>query len=1390
MSEGQPAAGATIAAEPAAAPASSELASVSVPADLVADVEREQALADLHSSLKSRSDDVDKLNADKQQLITERDGAVSTANQLRAQLSSLQSTHLQSTSELGVVQSRIEAAEREKRELLEEIQRLQERSHRATQDLYTLRSQKSEASQKIAHLDVEVSELKMAADSAKFNEERSVQALKNARSEILTTSKAATDAEARFSKYRAQTQSELSQLQHENETVQSRITSIQTAYQSLQRTYEDQARRLAEAHANIATLTSASASQKTSYRLEFDRLHEEIRLAQRHGDEARTEVADREAELERLSESLAEKEGLWEDRWKREERARKEAEKRVDDLKVVVERLAMAQGEGSGSDISPAATLATKLREEGKSYTQFYTDYTIQEGKLRASQDEVARLTSLLEQISQDIAEKKPLFEQQAQEHGAAIERANALATELASAISARDNFESRAKALDAASTHHAEEVQSLETTAKDLSRQVQGLLREISIRDDPSLANVAFNEKAKVIEGDIVTDRLLEFTSLPTLQQQNQRLLKLTRALAAKLDAREINRATNHASDVDTGAALDQATETITRLHTQVLESQKKINEISRERDLFSKLLARGEGLRWSANGTSSNGPLETSDSSNEQALATLQAQLSSVRDKADADVAEAKELARQKSEAAGVAEVERVKAEARATMIEKQHQILNETHQLQKQEYASLETQYRQVQSQISQAESERRAALEEVANHQSTEARLRDEAANLRAEREQWESVQSRMQTDFSTVQQERVRLQHLIDNLNSVSTENERTRTEERTRLERRIDELQREATQLRNQADEAREAVRAAERRLEETDQRIQAETATITAAKEAAEKIVAEKDQEITGLKEQADKNLKIGLNWQRRAKELQERNATVDAKEAEITKLKAELTEAQAKVAELEKKVSDAEQASSQKDTTVQGLQAELAKAKEAPASAAPAADPAELTALQAERDALQQKLTQAESELAAAKAAVSEAAPATPATPADTATPAAVPEGETPSVDTAALQTQLDEATKKLADQETRYQNDVIKVNRANQGLSNRVKAFTAEKAALDAKITELEKEVAELKVKLATAEASAGTATTDQSAIEEAVKTAVAAREAELNAAHAAVLANAGSKPDDSAIQAAVSAKETELKAAFDKELAEAKAQAPAGNEELVAKNAEQEKEIKTLQRQIRTGEITRKTLERQKTDLETKVRNLEAAAAGSPAPSLSAAAAPFKPAAAASPAAEASTPPASLPAKPSPTAPAPAAAEASTSAATADASVRGGAAGRGRGRGAAAAVRGRGAAPARPNSVLNAVNATLASATDTSGGTKRAAPDDDGAAGATTTSPDILARLQNAQPGAAAEAAAPAEGATRGRAAKRARGGAARGRGTGRRPSGAGGAGGDA
>lgn len=56
---------------------------------------------------------------------------------------------------------------------------------------------------------------------------------------------------------------------------------------------------------------------------------------------------------------------------------------------------------------------------------------------------------------------------------------------------------------------------------------------------------------------------------------------------------------------------------------------------------------------------------------------------------------------------------------------------------------------------------------------------------------------QSNEYRLQTDFRAVQNERAKLQQLIDNLNSVNAESEKTRSEERQRMEKRVEEVQRE-----------------------------------------------------------------------------------------------------------------------------------------------------------------------------------------------------------------------------------------------------------------------------------------------------------------------------------------------------------------------------------------------------------------------------------------------------------------------------------------------------------------------------------------------------------------------------------------------------------------
>ena len=261
------------------------------------------------------------------------------------------------------------------------------------------------------------------------------------------------------------------------------------------------------------------------------------------------------------------------------------------------------------------------------------------------------------------------MLDEQAAEHAKAIDRANALAAELATVMSNRDSYQAQAKSLTAVASLHNDEVSDLRTTTDDLSRQVQGLLRQIAIRDDPALAIVSLEDMATA-DGDVITDQLLEFKSIRSLQNQNQRLLRLTRGLMAKLDAREVRRATSDEDDVDTGATLDQATETIDRLHAQLLEAQKKITGVTSERDFFSQLLAKGEGLNWTQK--VSFGSIEESFAPHLQTIATLQAEIDVVRIQAEKEIAQAKEQATKKTEQANLAEVEKVRAEAKSTLME----------------------------------------------------------------------------------------------------------------------------------------------------------------------------------------------------------------------------------------------------------------------------------------------------------------------------------------------------------------------------------------------------------------------------------------------------------------------------------------------------------------------------------------------------------------------------------------------------------------------------------------------------------------------------------------------------------------------------------------------
>ena len=159
------------------------------------------------------------------------------------------------------------------------------------------------------------------------------------------------------------------------------------------------------------------------------------------------------------------------------------------------------------------------------------------------------------------------------------------------------------------------------------------------------------------------------------------------------------------------------------------------------------------------------------------------------------------------------------------------------------------------------------------------------------------------------------------------------------------------------------------------------------------------------------------------------------------------------------------------------------------------------------------------------------------------------------------------------------------------------------------------LDARIADLEKEVADLKTRLESA-SSSGTGETkpDQAVIDEAVRTAVSKRETELQAEHQSALAASSSAPSDEAIKSAVAAKEAELTSSFETRLSEAKASntTEGGDSKLKEEVEALTTKLKAAERLVKTAEISRKTLERTKETLETKLAALEGKSAPTPTP----------------------------------------------------------------------------------------------------------------------------------------------------------------------------------
>ena len=826
----------------------------------------------------------------------------SSRQTLESSLQSLKSSSSSSSSEVATLKARITSLESSNRDTLS----LLESKSRAYDELATELSAKHqktvELRREISTLEQNVRSTNAATSTARLREQNlqsEFDALKRSNEFIDQELKTKTSEHAKFRKDK---NAQLHELQRKNEDATMAIETLQKNETTLKQGLDEVNQKANEFLKEIQQLRNEAARQEESFRTERDT---SARLAELLDNSVKTERRRQQeltAELERVKEDAADEIGRISAEVQTEHEGRLVAERRLAELEVQVERLEadnrlqqnvnMRPGTpnsvrngalpGTPNGNSPSSRLFFSRSAQssgglsgGLNMTQMITDYHNMKSDLEAEITRNEKLSATVDEMLKQLDTREPEVAQLREDH----DRLEADILEMSSVIDnigkERDQARKDASILEGQVIGLSQESELRRGQIRDLSVQLRVLLMELHARSQghadytpderhrlEKLARGHFDEEDVSPVDQFLGQQLTTFKDIAELQEQNTKLLRIAHELGHKLE----NEEEQQAKSLENQGELENLQQKYERCKEEMRSLVTQSQSYIRERDMFRRMLAHrgqlpaGSDLTSmfgeSVNGQSPPGTpgqktlhqsIEQSPNAKDMAdyaklVKEMQAHFDSYRQEAASDRATLK---------AQLDSVSKKNTELRNEVSRKTNEatLAHERYEMLQANYGMLQAQNGELQKR-SQTYSERAAAqdlrtqqvAEELIEARTILESMRNEIANLKAEKEFWKSVENRLLNDNQNLAVERERLNALNTDLQNLSNEREQSDRDSRRRLQAQVESLEAELqTTKRKLGDEMEDGKRISLRREFENQQsqsRIDDLIATLGAVRE------------------------------------------------------------------------------------------------------------------------------------------------------------------------------------------------------------------------------------------------------------------------------------------------------------------------------------------------------------------------------------------------------------------------------------------------------------------------------------------------------------------------------------------------------------------------
>lgn len=828
---------------------------------LKADVELENTVRTSETKVKAQKAAVTRQAKENEELRTRLTEAENARETLTSELEQLRSSTSGSTAETQTLRQRIDSLEASNRDALALVESKSTEKDRLAAELSEQHGKLLALRRETSQLEEKSQSLENTLSSQRFKEQSLQQEIELLKRNSEWHANELQTRSAEHAKFRKERNARIASLQRELEDANASVDTLKRTETSLRQRLDEVQAKADEAFSKIASTEEELARKEQGWRSE---LSGSKRLAELQAQNAATHKArlqEVQSQVDQLKEDAADEIGRLQAEIETERSDKETAEGKVAELELKVERLehqprysrpATPMNGGTepvtpGRVGSPFAVAGSARKFERMTQTQYVARINELQQELAAEERRTAKLSQAMDDMINEVENRGPeLVELRDEQQRLEAEVLN-FSRMLDEANANRENAVQDADRWQGEAEAAAREGDVLRQQLRDLSAQVKILLVEIQSRDQ-GLEGMSGQERFQLEQAargeleewsqnesftnQLISQRLVIFRDVESLQNQNQELLRTQRILAEQLEGEEARK--KAAQSTANAQEAEEMRQQVARYKDELQSTATQIDSYMKERDMFRRMLQHrgqlppetdlhsmfGQSVGPATpqrNGTSPVPPTPRSKDVEDlnKLLREQQTFFDQYRNESSTDRKMLKEqvdtLGREKSSL----QSEIAHWKSQKTLSDERLQMLQANYNGLRSENMELQKRSQQMAENAAKQDLRTQQVAEELVEARSMSESLRHENANAKAEKELCKRIEARLTDDNRSLMDERSRLNKLVSDLQNLQNERELSDSEARRRLQGRVEGLEAELIdtkkKLESEVDDGRKA---------------------------------------------------------------------------------------------------------------------------------------------------------------------------------------------------------------------------------------------------------------------------------------------------------------------------------------------------------------------------------------------------------------------------------------------------------------------------------------------------------------------------------------------------------------------------------------------------